>query len=71
MLAAVNRNLNQWVPDGSGIFLTAQDPKTGFDLVFLPVANGEKQRQVFATAANEGGGRVSPDGHWLTYDSDE
>ena len=70
--AGVNRQLTSWLPDGSGILFWVQNPKTGFDILLLPVGGGDgKARPILATAANEAGARISPDGRWLLYVSDE
>jgi hypothetical protein len=70
--AGVNRQLTSWLPDGSGILFWVQNPKTGFDIFLLPVAGGDgKPRPVLVTAANEAGAKISPDGRWLLYVSDE
>jgi serine/threonine protein kinase len=70
--AGVNRQVTSWLPDGSGILFWVQNPKTGFDIFLVPVSGGDaKPRPILATAANEGGAKISPDGRWLLYISDE
>ncbi|HYV85691.1 MAG TPA: protein kinase [Patescibacteria group bacterium] len=66
-----NRTLTQWLPDGSGLLYWEQGPKTGIDLFLLPLKGDGKPRPILNTAANERDGRVSPDGRWLLYNSDE
>jgi len=45
--------------------------REGQDLWLLPLADGMPARPVVQTAANEMQGRLSPDGRWLAYASDE
>ncbi len=41
------------------------------DLWLLPLSGDHKSRPFVATPANEFGGRISPDGRWMAYTSDE
>ncbi len=61
-----------WSSDGRFVVYNMIDArtKTGWDLGVYSVA--EKKTSLFlATPANEANGRLSPDGRWLAYTSDE
>lgn len=67
-----------WSQDGRLIIYFQVDPKRKLDVWALPVAvapgqsSGEPEPfPVLQTEANETGARLSPDGRWLVYDSDE
>ncbi len=59
-----------WSRDGRFIIYRQDDPKTKFDVWFLPVIGSEKAFPVIQTEANEITGTLSPDGRWLSYASD-
>ena len=60
---------NSFLPDGSGLLYTEPD---GSRDVWMVKVNGPRTGQrLIATAANEQNGVVSPDGHWLAYQSNE
>jgi dipeptidyl aminopeptidase/acylaminoacyl peptidase len=71
---AASENLQSPVsfsPDGKWLVFSEIDPSTGYDLWVLPM-NGARTPEVFLrTPFNEGLARVSPDGRWLAYMSDE
>jgi Tol biopolymer transport system component len=62
---------SSWTPHGKSLIYWAQDPQRGWDLWLLPLAGDRKPQSLLQTKANERYGRVSPDGNWLAYDSDE
>ena len=62
--------LNDWSADGAQIVYTKQSPQTGFDLWLLDVATGAT-RPLTTTSASETQARLSPDGKWIAYTSDE
>jgi len=70
-IAGNNRQVTQWAPDGAGLLFWSQDPKTGLDINYVPVAAGAVPRALLATAANERDAVISPDGRWLLYNSNE
>jgi Tol biopolymer transport system component len=45
--------------------------QTGYDLWVLPLTRDRKPYPFLQTPANEWNGRLSPDSHWLAYQSDE
>jgi len=57
--------------DGHYIVFQATDPNTKDDLWALPTSGERKPFSLFRTEFNEGQGRVSPDGQWIAYTSDE
>jgi eukaryotic-like serine/threonine-protein kinase len=60
-----------WSSDGSAIAFAQQESKTGWDIWILPVSGDRKPYPLIVTSANEGWGKFSPDGEWLSYVSDE
>ena len=60
-----------WSLDGRFIVFYLIDPKTRRDVWVLPLT-GDRTPFAFAQGpGNETGGRISPDGRWLAYSSDE
>ncbi len=59
-----------WTPDGRSIVVQEHDEANSWDLRLLPAAGGATTPLV-VTPFQETGGRVSPDGRWLLYESDE
>ena len=62
---------NDWSPDGQFLVTTVIDPKTKFDLYVIPLAPPREPRVYAATSFRESDGRISPNGKWLAYMSDE
>jgi Tol biopolymer transport system component len=59
---------NDWSPDGKFLILTVR----GRDIWKLPLTSGEPAQPLFADPSFiERDGRVSPDGNWLAYVSEE
>jgi Tol biopolymer transport system component len=65
------KNLSQWTPDGKSLLYYQPDPETGWDIWRLPLDGDRKPVPVVRTRFNEVLGAVSPDGHWISYTSDE
>ncbi len=59
-----------WSPDGRYLLFTELNPKSRTDLWVLPL-DGGKATPFVSTDADEGMGRFSPDGRWITYASNE
>ena len=72
---AADQNLVPWNASRDGRYLLAWTPnglpKTRNDLWVVPLAGGEKPYPYLQTEFEEGGGKVSPDGRWLAYHSNE
>jgi eukaryotic-like serine/threonine-protein kinase len=60
-----------WSGDGRIIVAQTQKARTGFDLVWIAVDDPSTVHPFAASAAQERNGRLSPDGKWLAFDSDE
>ena len=60
---------SDWSRDGRSLFYTVFTP-TGTDIAVIPLAGGEP-RMVVATPAEERYAKLSPDGRWLAYVSNE
>jgi Tol biopolymer transport system component len=58
-----------WLPDGSGL-LVVDFSDAGTDVAIQPL-DGSALRPIAKTSANETAGRVSPNGRWIAYQSDE
>jgi Tol biopolymer transport system component len=56
-------------PDGKTLIV--QNSKRSFDLWTLLLGGDRKLTPLVATEASERGARLSPDGHWFAYSSDE
>jgi serine/threonine-protein kinase len=66
-----NHTPMSWSPDGQVlVFGEINHPDTGFDIWQLRISDRTTQ-PVIRTAANESTPRLSPDGRWLAYASDE
>jgi len=62
---------NNWTPDGTGIVVSIDNPKTGWDIALVRLGGTPGETPLFSSAFNETSPRVSPDGHWIAYVSDE
>ncbi len=64
--------VRDWSPDGKTILVQQQNSSTGFDVMSLAVT-GEPQsvKPVLNSQFDETTPRLSPDGHWLAYISNE
>src|SRR5262245_47165578 len=61
-----------FTPDGRQIIYSALTATTGSDIYAVSATDDHPTPQrLLQTSANEGQGRVSPDGRWLVYMSDE
>ena len=62
---------HDWSRDGRTLIYTAINPKTGFDLMTLPMEGEKKPGAFLVTPFPEARGRLSPDGRWMAYQSNE
>lgn len=62
--------LNDWSPNGEHIVYTQLDDKTKMDLWGIRIDNGTVF-PILATPFNEMQARISPDGRWIAYVSDD
>ena len=60
-----------WSSDGQFIVYEDRGPKTNHDLWVLPRSGDQKPFAVVQTTFNEMKGRLSPDGKWIAYQSNE
>ena len=60
-----------WSPDGAALCIDRYNEQTRTNIWILTLNDGKKVREFVQSAYNEGGGRFSPDGRWIAYDSDE
>jgi Tol biopolymer transport system component len=58
-------------PDGRLLVFETQEPKTGDDLWILDTSGGKPPVPYLTSPANELDARISPDGRWVAYTSDE
>ena len=60
-----------WSPDGQRIAHYTIDPKTGGDIWLLPVTGDRRPVPFIQTSFAEHHARISPDGRWMAYVSNE
>jgi hypothetical protein len=60
-----------WSAGGQWLVYVEGDPETGFDVWALPPGGDRKARVIVRTPFTEQHARLSPDGHWLAYTSNE
>jgi serine/threonine-protein kinase len=61
---------SDWMRDGRALLVTEQTRAARHDVIVQPV-DGSAARPYAATSADEMAARVSPDGRWVAYQSDE
>jgi len=66
-----NKELYGWTPDGREVIFGRQNKDTGWDLYAAAVGGDHKVRPLVEAPFNQNGARLSPDGKWLAYVSDE
>ena len=60
-----------WSPDGALLVGETQQPGTGFDIVYLAVADPSKLVRLTSSRFDEGSPALSPNGRFIAYDSNE
>jgi len=58
-------------PDGTRLVLREITPKTGYDISLLTLETPRRTTPLVQTAFTEYNPEISPDGRWLTYESNE
>jgi Tol biopolymer transport system component len=74
MLYATRKSAQQpysWSSDGKLLVYQDTAPATGQDVWVLPMEGDRQPRPILQTPASELDARLSPDGRWLAYASDE
>jgi Tol biopolymer transport system component len=66
-----NKEFCGWTPDGREIIFARQNKDTGWDLYAASVEGDHKPRPLVVGPFNQNGARLSPNGKWLAYVSDE
>ncbi|MFN0110172.1 MAG: protein kinase domain-containing protein, partial [Blastocatellia bacterium] len=62
---------NDWSSDGKYLVYRKDSEKTAFDLWLLPLFGDRQPKPYLNTQFDESWGKVSPDGRWLVYQSNE
>jgi Tol biopolymer transport system component/predicted Ser/Thr protein kinase len=60
-----------WTRDGRYLLFSTVGPTTSSDILALPLAGARQPAAVIGTGAAESQPKLSPDGHWLAYVSNE
>jgi Tol biopolymer transport system component len=68
---ALFKYVDDWSPDGRFIAFRTVDPATQGDLWILPMSGERKPEPFLASSYAERNSRISPDGRWIAYTSDE
>jgi eukaryotic-like serine/threonine-protein kinase len=63
--------IGSWTPDARRLVYMQENPITRSDLWVVDLQSKSPPRPIVQTKALEYGGRLSPDGRWLSYFSDE
>ncbi len=66
-----NKELYDWTLDGREVIFGQQNENTGWDLYAAPIQGDHKPRALVEALFDQTEARVSPDGKWLAYVSDE
>ena len=70
----LNNQPTDWSRDGRLVVYGEMNPRTQWDLWIMPVGSSEQERRpipLLQSEFNEHLGRLSPDGQWIAYVSDE
>src|SRR6266700_3666571 len=66
-----DKELCDWTNDGREVIFARQNKDTGWDLYSAAISGDHKPRPLVETPFNQNQARVSSDGKWLAYVSDE
>jgi serine/threonine-protein kinase len=67
----LHAHVRDWTPDGKSLIFETASPQTNNDIWRLDLEGTPKVTPVVQTPFNEHNSRISPDGHWLAYSSNE
>jgi len=67
----LHTHVRDWTPDGKALIFEMTDPKTNNDIWRLDLEGTPKAVPVVQTPFNEHNSRISHDGHWIAYSSNE
>jgi eukaryotic-like serine/threonine-protein kinase len=67
----MHAHVRDWTPDGRALVLELADPTRNYDIWRLDLSDTPAATPFLQTQFNERCSRLSPDGHWLAYVSDE
>jgi Tol biopolymer transport system component len=63
--------MNDWTPDGQFLMFHERDPKTRWDIARVPLRGERKSEGLVRSPFNDTNGRISPDGRWMAFMSDD
>jgi Tol biopolymer transport system component len=67
----LHAHVRDWTPDGKALIFEANDPKTNNDIWRLDLEGAPKATPIVQTPFIEHNSRLSPDGQWIAYSSNE
>ena len=65
------KTVQDWSPDGRHLLFSRWNAESDLDLWMVPLTEAARPVPILATPANERQARISPDGRWIAYTSDE
>ena len=65
------KTVQDWTPDGRHLLFSRWDTVSGLDLWMIAPTGSAAAAPLLVTPANERQARISPDGRWVAYTSDE
>jgi serine/threonine protein kinase len=71
MHSGIDSIATDWSRDGRYVVYMANELGTNWNIWAMPLTGDQTPQPVLRTEFNEMDGRISPDGHWLAYVSDE
>jgi serine/threonine-protein kinase len=67
----LHSHVRDWTPDGKSLIFESNDPKTNNDIWRLDLEGSPKATPIVQTPFIEHNSRLSPNGRWLAYSSNE
>jgi Tol biopolymer transport system component len=68
---SIQKNVEQWSPDGKYLVFNLQAPNANSDLYVLPLSGERKAIPFLTSPFTEDMGQISPNGRWIAYHSNE